>query len=213
MADRILLIRHGETGWNREEIFRGRADIPLSERGLQQAEATAQALASLKLCAVVSSPLSRAVETARPIADLHGLTLIPEPDLIDMDFGEWEGVPRAEVERRYPDQYAAWASRPHQAAPPGGEPLSQVLERSLAALDRWEEQHPKGVLALVTHRVVCKLLACTALGMDESAFWRVRVDTCSISSLERAPDGNRSLSLLNDTCHRRAVPAPRLPDF
>ena len=108
------LIRHGETEWNRELVFRGRADIPLGERGREQAGLLAEALSGDRLQAVYSSPLSRARGTAEPLSDALGLSVLTDDRLLDMSFGEWEGLPLADVERQWPDLCQAWRHAPHR---------------------------------------------------------------------------------------------------
>jgi broad specificity phosphatase PhoE len=94
---RLLLVRHGETAWNKDEVFRGRFDVELNGRGLEQARLTAGALSALELAAVYSSPLSRAYETARQIAGPHRLSVAIEPALTDIDYGTWQGMSHQQV--------------------------------------------------------------------------------------------------------------------
>jgi probable phosphoglycerate mutase len=100
---RLLLVRHGETEWNREERFRGRADIPLNAKGLAQAEATARCIASrYQPAAVYASPLSRAVQTAEAIARRFSLPVQVHAGLADIDYGQWQGLSPDEVRARWP---------------------------------------------------------------------------------------------------------------
>jgi len=108
----LYLIRHGQTAWNVEEVFRGRADVPLDERGRAQARATASVLASQPLAAVYSSPLQRAVLTARPIAEARGLAVEVDERLTDLDFGEWQGKTLTEARRTWPELFARWERDP-----------------------------------------------------------------------------------------------------
>lgn len=198
----IILIRHGETQWNREETFRGQADVPLNEKGLQQAESVAQATKQWKLAAVYSSPLSRAIETAKAVARLHGLEVQVEPRFIDLNYGEWEGLTVQQVEARYPDLYAQWQKHPEQVSAPKGEGLAQVRARAVPALEVIVSQHPDQTVAVVAHRVVNKVLLCAILGLDDSHFWQIRQDTCALNIFHATPDGY-VLRLLNDQCHLR----------
>lgn len=207
----ILLIRHGETEWNREAVFRGRADIPLSARGREQARLLAAALSSQSVGAVYASPLSRARETAAPLAEALGVEVIPEPRLIDMSFGEWEGKAVDEVRRRWPSLYRAWLAEPQTFRAPGGESLEEVLGRALPAMAEVAARH-EGAAALVSHRVVCKALLCAALGAGAAGFWRVQVDTASLSLLNHTRDGWVVLRA-NDRHHLDALAAPPEADF
>lgn len=208
----LILIRHGQTKWNKEEVFRGRADIPLDDTGRTQAEATSAALTHLKLSAVYSSPLARASETARIVARPHGLSVRLVDNLADIDCGAWEGLPVQEAQARYPEVFAAWQTAPHTVTFPGGESLDMVASRAMAALDdivRTHGQHD--TVVVVSHRVVNKLILLRALGLDSSSFWRVRQDTCCLNILTYGPEGY-VLHLLNDRCHLsggRISDAPR----
>jgi probable phosphoglycerate mutase len=130
----VLLIRHGETEWNRVERFRGRADVELNATGLAQAVAVARRLRSEGSAdAVYSSPLQRGWQTAEPIAAAFGLQVQPLDGLLDIDYGQWQGLSPAEAASRYPDVFALWLNAPDRAAIPGGETLGQVRSRSVAA--------------------------------------------------------------------------------
>jgi len=202
---RLFLIRHGETGWNTQEIFRGHADIPLNENGFEQARKTAAALQPLPIAAVYSSPLSRAVETARLIAEPHGHEVIIEEGFIDFNYGIWQGRPHEEVKKKYPELYHLWLTAPHKVRFEQGEALADVRTRALAALEKILARHKGENVVVVTHRVVCKVLLCVLLGLDESHFWRIRQDTCAINVLEYSDDHGYIVSKLNDTCHLRPL--------
>lgn len=198
----VLLVRHGETQYNREEVFRGRLDVPLNERGREQARATGRALAGAPIAAVWASPLSRAVQTAEAIAAPHGLPVRLHDGLIDLDFGAWQGLPHDEVRRRHPDLYRRWVEAPGTVAFPGGETLAGAAARAVAALNAIAAA---GAVAVVSHRVVCKLLVAAALGLGGEGFWKIRQDTACINVLDWTPAGDggfhAGVRCLNDTCH------------
>ncbi len=126
----LLLIRHGETALNAESRFRGRFDVDLNDRGRQQAEALARGLPrSFPIGHIYSSPLKRCLETARPLATKLGLTVMAEPRLIDLDYGEWQGRLIAEVAEQFPQDFAAWLAGDLSFRFPGGEPLGAPAER------------------------------------------------------------------------------------
>ena len=128
----ILLVRHGQTGWNQVERFRGHADIPLNEIGLAQANTTAKRIAAQwKPTAVFSSPLSRALVTAQKISTAINLTAIPSSGLMDIDFGQWQGLTPEEAQTQWPEQIDNWAHAPQELAIPGGETFDQVQSRAL----------------------------------------------------------------------------------
>jgi len=199
---RVILIRHGQTAWNKEEIFRGRADIPLDDVGRRQAQALAEALRGEAISAVATSPLSRAVQTAEVVAESHA----PEPQVvdgfIDMNFGEWEGLDLRQVQEQFPELYATWQAQPQAVRFPGGEDLGVVRERAGTALAALIEEYRGETIAIVVHRVVNKVLICHILGLGNSHFWQIKQDTAAISRF-RAASGGYILDCLNDTCHLR----------
>lgn len=202
----IILVRHGQTEWNigsgAGERFRGRVDLPLDDTGLAQARALAERLADQSIVAVYSSPLKRAVETARPIARRLGLTVQPLPGIIDINYGDWQGLSHAEVAKIYPDLYRCWVEKPHRVKFSSGESLRQVRLRAMAALEEVAARHDDRAVLLVAHQVVNKVLVCAILGLDNSHFWRIRQDNGCINVFEHQ-DGIFTAVLVNDTCHLR----------
>ncbi len=177
----IILARHGETEWNVSEVFRGRIDIELNQTGMKQAELLAEYLTDLKLDAIYSSPLKRALTTAEIIASYHKLDVEITPGLIDFDYGEWQGLPHQEVKDKYKELYAQWIKNPHQVKIPAGESLNDVRKRAIGVIDNVIAKY-KGTVVLVSHRVVNKVLICALLGLDNSHFWNIRQDTCGITT-------------------------------
>lgn len=193
----LLLVRHGETEWNAEEIFRGRADIALNEKGIVQATLLGEYLKQSRLEAVYSSPLQRAVHTAENIAKTHSLDVKIEPAFVDMDYGEWQGMPLTEVKKVYKNLYIKWETSPENIKLPGGESLDDVMNRAITAMNKIVRRH-KGSVVLVSHRVVNKVLMCAMLGLDNSRFWNIRQETCGISSFSYEK-GKFILTKHNDT--------------
>ena len=193
----LLLIRHGETEWNAGEIFRGRADVSLNEKGIVQAKLLGDYLKKSRLEAVYSSPLQRAVHTAERIAGPHSLDVRIEPALVDLDFGEWQGMPLTEVKKIYKNLYIKWKVSPEKVKFPGGNSLDDVRNRAIAAVNKIVKKH-KGSVTLVSHRVVNKVLICALLGLDNSHFWNIRQETCGISSFSYE-EGEFILTRHNDT--------------
>ncbi|HHY38623.1 MAG TPA: histidine phosphatase family protein [Clostridia bacterium] len=210
----IYLMRHGETQWNKEGIFRGRADIPLNENGRIQAKAAGRRLKRAAITACFTSPLVRAKETAEIVCKEIGLA---EPalfgDLIDVDFGEWEGLSKDQVAQMYPELYKRWQTDPVSVTFPCGESLTEVFSRAVAALLCIARDHPEERILVVTHRVLTKLMLTEALGAGPGAFWRIMQDTACINIID-VHTSNRNASeryvvrLVNDTCHL----TPETPD-
>ena len=208
----IILIRHGETDWNREQVFRGRIDVALNEVGLTQARAVQESLKDTEIDGIYSSPLSRAFETATIVGENRNVTVRGEEGLIDIDFGAWQGLSHQKVKEEYKDLYETWLAQPDLVTFPDGESLKEVRIRSMESLEEVIKNNPGKTLALVSHRVVLKVLLCTILGLELSRFWYLRQDTCAINRVEYK-DGNYFLTLLNDTGHLREVQGASVVDF
>jgi len=151
----IWFIRHGETLWNRERRMQGWQDIALNDTGRQQAALLAARIAveaaSAPFTALYSSPLTRALETARPIAERLGLPILPEPDLRERCFGVLEGIPLDDIERLAPKAAAAWQRRNPLEPLEGGESLGQFQTRIIAASEAIARRHPGARVLAVTH--------------------------------------------------------------
>lgn len=205
----VYLIRHGQTAWNKEEIFRGRTDVPLNEIGLREAELAGEYLKDKEIHVIYSSPLSRAWQTAQKIAQFHNLEVQPLNGIIDMSFGRWEGHPHQEIQKNDREIYRQWREEPHKVRLPGGESLEDVRVRSMAALEEVIRLHPGKTLVLVSHRVVTKVLICGILGIDNSHFWQIGQDTTAINLIHYR-NGKYILSLMNETCHLKPLKEERV---
>lgn len=202
-ATRLLLVRHGATELTAQRRYSGRGDVALSARGRAQAEAVARRVVALgaPLGGVVSSPLSRCLETARLIASAAGgVPLHTDPDLIECDFGAWEGLTFAEVRRRFPDEVSAWLASP-AIAPPGGESFDSVRARVRAALSRLLQGYPEQVIVVVSHVSPLKLVLRDALGAGDAFLHRCYLDPAGLSIVDSWPDGVVAVRSVNDTAH------------
>jgi broad specificity phosphatase PhoE len=200
----LFLVRHGRTGWNKEQIFRGTKDVPLDAVGKEEALLVGERLKGEGITAVFSSPLSRAKETAEAIARFHSLEVQVMAGLNDLHFGEWEGLPLLAVKKQYPDLYHQWLQQPHRVIFPAGEGLDAVRSRAMKVVEEIIERHPQETVALVSHRVVLKVVICTLLGLDNSHFWNIGQDTTAVNCFHNK-DGKWIVALLNDTCHLKRV--------
>ncbi len=200
MTTRLILVRHGQTEWNRVGRIRGRIDIALNETGLAQAAAVAERLAALPLAAIYSSPLKRAVETAEPAARKTGLKVQILDGLLDIDYGRWEGLSPTEVVEAYPDLYHQWHHSPHLVTFPDGESLDEVRRRALSTVKQIALSHEGQTVVIVAHQVVNKVLVCAMLGLDNSRFWHVQQDNGCIDIFDYEDDDFKAI-LVNDTCH------------
>ncbi|MGD0232468.1 MAG: histidine phosphatase family protein [Syntrophorhabdales bacterium] len=195
----VYIVRHGETQWNKEEVFRGRKDIPLNEAGKKQAEGAGAYFSGRPVSRIVSSPLTRATQTAEAISGTTGVPIEKMEEFTDINFGIWEGLPLREVEERYPSDLTLWKKSPEKLRIEGGESLAMVRERisgGFAKLASGEE----GAIAVVTHRVICKLMVLYFLRIGDEHFWDMKFDPGSITLLERR-DSQFTLVFSNETCH------------
>ncbi|HEX75724.1 MAG TPA: histidine phosphatase family protein [Dehalococcoidia bacterium] len=202
---RLIVIRHGRTEWNRVERFRGRADIDLDGVGVKQAEATAERIAEWQISTIYSSPLRRALTTARILAQHLNLEVELLPGIIDIDYGSWQGLSPEEAVTKDRALYAKWLENPHTVKFPDGESLAEVRERAALAASN-VMQHSGGTIALVSHKVVCQILILSFLDLDNSHFWQVVQDVSAVNIFE-IRDGIPSALLLNDTCHLKELKA------
>jgi probable phosphoglycerate mutase len=179
----LILIRHGETAWNRERRLQGQLDIPLNATGVAQADALAQALAGEPIDAVYASDLSRAMQTAAPLAGALGLAVQPDPRLRERCYGTLEGMTYAEVAEQLPEDFARWQARIPDYAPDGGESLLAFHERAVDAALALGRRHPGERIALVAHGGVLDCLYREANDMTLEAPRRHELLNASINRL------------------------------
>ncbi|MBM4255195.1 MAG: histidine phosphatase family protein [Deltaproteobacteria bacterium] len=206
----VYLIRHGETQWNREGRCQGVTDIPLTEKGQQQAHAIAAALAEKPLSLVLTSPLQRSYHTATTIAAPHRLAVETHDALREWHQGQLEGLTRAELLGSHRSYFQQWVQDPADVAPPGGESLQLLQTRAWAVIEQLRESNPGGAVAVVSHTMTIAAIICAALGLGLAHIHRLKIDLASISVLTYTPFGLFSswvLSSLND-CHHLTVRPP-----
>lgn len=208
----IILARHGETRLNRDGIFRGRADVELNETGIRQAELLAEYLANEEIDFICSSPLKRAIQTAEAIAGLKKLEVNIVQNLIDIDYGDWQGIPEKEIKESYREIYQDWLDTPEQVRIPGGESLEDVRNRAMPFVEDAVMRCGEGRIVFVSHRVVNKVLICALLGLDNSCFWKIRQDTGGITRFD-CGEGRLVMASHNDTSYLRSIQGVPLADF
>lgn len=199
-STRLLLLRHGETPLSVQRRFSGRGDPELTERGLAQARAAAARLSSYDVAAVVSSPLQRARQTAQAVADAVGVEVSVDDDLTETDFGDWEGLTFADIQKGWPAELSAWLGSPDEA-PPGGESFTATFARVRAARARLLATHPDATVLVVSHVTPIKTMLMDALEGGPGVLYRVHLDTASLCSAEWWADGQAVVRLVNDTAH------------
>ncbi|MEU4740375.1 bifunctional RNase H/acid phosphatase [Actinosynnema sp. NPDC023658] len=198
---RLYLLRHGQTELSVARRYSGRGNPPLTDVGREQAEAAARRLAKVEgLTAVVSSPLGRARETAGAVAEATGAELSWDDDLIETDFGAWEGLTFSEAAERDPDVHRRWLGDP-SVPPPGGESFDQVHHRVRRARNGIVSRFGGANVVVVSHVTPIKSLLRMALDVGPSLLFRLHLDLASLSVVEFYPDGLASVRLVNDTSH------------
>jgi broad specificity phosphatase PhoE len=195
-----LLLRHGQTELSTERRFAGREDIPLTKEGVRQAGLTARRLAGAGVDVIITSPLQRTRRTAEAVAEATGAPLVADDDLMEADFGAWQGLTFAEAHQKWPDQLAAWLASP-DAAPPDGESFAMVALRVLTALDRLIEAHRHKKVVVVSHVTPIKTLVCRALLAPPEAMFRMNLDVASLTRIDCFDNGSALLRSFNDTAH------------
>jgi broad specificity phosphatase PhoE len=203
----LYLARHAQTASSAVDSFNGRRELALTERGREQARKLGERLRGIEWAAVYRSPLGRTLETAALVAP--GREAVALPGLVEIDYGEWEGLSAREARARDPARYDAWIADPAAVAPPGGETAAEVAERARAALEQIRSRHqgsPHPVLA-VSHKATLRILGAALLGAPVSKYrLRWSQDECALNLVELREAKDPFLRLWNDTSHLGADP-------
>ncbi|OMC48616.1 bifunctional RNase H/acid phosphatase [Mycobacterium sp. IS-1264] len=196
---RLLLLRHGQTELSVERRYSGRGNPALTEVGRRQAQAAARYLAERGgIAAVLSSPLQRAYDTAATAAKALGLDVTVDDDLIETDFGAWEGLTFAEASQHDPELHRRWL-RDTSTMPPDGESFDRVLDRVCRVRDRIVAAHEGATVLVVSHVTPIKMLLRLALDAGPGILYRLHLDLASLSIAEFYSDGASSVRLVNQT--------------
>ena len=202
MLTRLFLVRHGATAATQEDRFSGSLGAELSDQGRWQVERLGERLARQRITAVYTSPLSRAVDTARILARECRLEPIIREGLQEIGHGHWEGKQREEVERDYAAEYSAWEADPFTFAPAGGESGVAVLARALPVIRDIVASHPGGQIVVVSHKATLRLILSSLLGFDPRGY-RDRLDQspACLNVVDFKDPVRVRLMLFNDTSH------------
>ncbi|WP_396931496.1 bifunctional RNase H/acid phosphatase [Mycolicibacterium sp.] len=198
---RMLLLRHGQTEFSKQRRYSGRGNPELTDAGRRQAESAARYLAERGgVDVVLSSPLKRAYDTASAAATALGLDVTVDADLIETDFGAWEGLTFGEARERDPDLHGRWL-RDTGLRPPDGESFNDVEERIRRVRKRIIAEHPGATVLVVSHVTPIKTLLRLALDAGPGILHRLHLDLASLSIAEFYPDGGASVRLVNQTSY------------
>ncbi len=181
---KLILVRHGETDWNRVDRIQGWLDIPLNEEGIRQAERLAKELSRVKIAAIYSSPLKRALQTAKAIAEELHLGINKVPALKEINQGEWQGLLASEAKKKYKRLYSQWLCEPLEVRPPKGETLEEVSQRVKKACRTIINNHHQETVCLVTHKVTASLIKCHYLNLDRNGFWKLLPENATWETID-----------------------------
>jgi broad specificity phosphatase PhoE len=197
----LILVRHGHVEGIEPARFRGRLDLPLTERGWSQARATAVYIGSKwPIAAVYASPLSRCMDTGQIIAAEQGLQVQACDHLLDLDYGPWQGRIRAEIRKEEPALYDAWMERPDLTVIEGAETLQEAQARVVRGLAEIRRDHPRQTIVAVGHDSTNRVLLTLLLGLPLSHYWHLQQDPCAISLIKFERSGPRVVEM-NSTAH------------
>ena len=197
---RLILVRHGETSWNRAGRFQGHGQVGLNDLGYRQARRAARALRSVKPTALYSSPLPRALMTAEEISRELSLPVVHLDGMKEIGLGELEGITSKTMRAQYAQLYAAWRDDPSSVTFPGGESLQQLQALSWSAFKHIEKTHPDDIIVAVSHGFAIGTILCRFMGLPLSQFHALSVDLGSMSIIQTNSRSRRVVAI-NDRCH------------
>lgn len=197
---KVILIRHGETEWNKLLKFMGQHDIPLSKTGLIQAGLLGTRLADEKIDAIYASDLSRTIATAEAVAVHHGLPVQADIRLREVDFGDWEGFTYKELSEKDPAVLKSWEDDVVHQAPPGGESFLTLQKRSVEAFFEIASRHDGQTIVIVAHGGTNRAIFCHLVGVELDKGWHFGQDNTAVNVVD-VYDQAGYIMLLNDTHH------------
>ena len=178
---KLYLIRHGETDYNNALRFQGQTDIPLNEKGIEQAKKAADFFRDIPLQAIYTSTLIRAKTTAEIIAGVKGMDVQETDALREMSFGIWENMNSKDIQKKYAKEWKDFFASPARTTIPQGESMSDVQKRAYPTVQEILDRYPEGDVAFVAHGGIIRVLICTMLGLDLNRAWHLHVGNASIT--------------------------------
>jgi len=200
MGTKVILVRHGETEWNKQRRFQGNKDISLNKLGQSQAQKLALRLQDEDIVSIYSSDLIRAKKTADIVAKEHDLSVIETAKLREINFGDWEGLSFSDLETNHSQEFNAWQNDPLEKAPPSGETLVEFKERIVPQLRKIIAQHQEETILIVAHGGVNKVALATFLELPLDKYWRLVQDNTAVNIINFY-DEEVTLELFNSTSH------------
>ena len=197
----VILVRHGETPYNKVKRYQGHLDIPLNETGLKQAQLLAKSLKDFHIDVFISSPLKRAYVTTETVAKAHGQEIAyTDERLREIDYGDWAGEYVADLKTKYPEQFTLWQERPWLMKFPNGESLRDMQYRGREALEDAVAKYPGKTIFIGAHSKVNIAIICSVLGIDLEKFWQIPQNNTCVNVL-KYEDGVWKLVLMNSVAH------------
>ena len=178
---KLYLIRHGETDYNNALRFQGQTDIPLNQKGIEQAEKAADFFRDIPLQAIYTSTLIRARTTAEIIAGVKGMEVQETDALREMSFGIWENMNSKDIQKKYAKEWKDFFASPARTTIPQGESMLDVQKRAYPTVQEILDRYPEGDVAFVAHGGIIRVLMCTMLGLDLNRAWHLHVGNASIT--------------------------------
>ena len=213
-ATRVFMVRHGATILSAEDRFAGATDVPLSDEGREQTRRLGERLSGEKIAGVFASPLGRTMETARILAEPHGLEVQPRDGLREISHGRWEQMTRREVEERFPEEAMEWEKDPYVFAPVGGESGLSVTARALPALIELVRENAGENILVVSHKGTIRLLLSSLLGFDPRRYRdNLEQNPAALNIVDFKDPVRARLTLFNDTSHydKAGKAIPKIP--
>lgn len=201
MMTKLILIRHGQTVWNKLGKYQGQADIELSQEGLAQAKKLAKYFPFENVKAVYASSLKRAMDTGKAVAERFGLSVVPCDELKEIYFGDWEGLTYEEINSIWSDVHEGLFIRPDVTQCPHGESFCDVQKRAVAKLQELVKKHQGETFVIAAHGGVNRTILCYALGLSLRYMWNIRQDNTAVNVISFYDDGKCTVDLMNDICH------------
>ena len=201
---RLILVRHGETDWNKNFRYQGNSDVELNSTGIKQAKMVGECLEKETIHSIYSSDLKRALKTAELIGIKHDNISIEKTALLrEMHFGDFEGLNLQQMRQKFPETIStpeAWRNRPPAFSAPNGESIAQLGDRVSQFLENIKVHQSENTLLIVAHGGTLQVMICQLLGIGLEHWWQVRLSSTAVTIMMTSPYG-ASLTVLNDTCH------------
>lgn len=195
---KLILVRHGESVANRQSIYQGQTyDTPLTALGKRQIRVLSKHLRNCKIDTIYTSPLKRALETARIIAAGFDTPIITDKNLLEIDHGDWEGKTKEEVKRLYPKILNLWKQAPEEVVMPNGESLADVQKRIHRFLHNLKQTNRAGTFLIVAHDTVLRIMIAEVLSLPLNHIWRFHLDNAALTVFRWGSQGK--LLTLNNT--------------